>query len=352
MVHPAPSVVLVTGVSRHLGSRLAVELTRDSRIERVIGVDTAPPGPEIAGELASVEFVRADIRNPLIAKVISSSGVDTVIHMSISATPWRTGGRAAMKEMNVIGTMQLLAACQKSECVRRLVVKSATAVYGTSSRDPAAFREDAEPPSAPRSGYAKDAAEIEGYVRGFRRRRPDVTVGLLRFANIIGPNVETPLSRYFSLPTVPTVLGYDPRVQFLHEDDAVAVTRRVLQHPDPGTINVAGAGVLTLSQAIRRAGRIQLPVPAPSVGAVGRVLRGAGLLDVTPGSNRFVEFGRIVDTGRMRDELGFTPQYTTAKAFDAFIRGLPVRPVLDPATVAGWERRLGAFLSAGGAAHV
>lgn len=347
------SVVLVTGVSRYLGARLAIELAAADSVTRVIGVDTVAPTPELTARLGRVEFVRADIRNPLIAKVIATAEVDTVVHLSIAATPAVTGGgRSVMKEMNVIGTMQLLAACQKSECVRRLVVKSATAVYGTSSRDPAAFREDAEPPSAPRSGYAKDAAEIEDYVRGFRRRRPDVTVALLRFANIIGPNIETPLSRYFSLPTVPTVLGYDPRVQFLHEDDAVAVTQRALHHSGPGTINVAGAGVLTLSQAIRRAGRIQLPVPAPSVGTVGRVLSGAGLLEVTPGSNRFVEFGRIVDTGRMRTELGFTPQYTTIEAFDAFIRSLSLRAILDPAMVAGLERRFAAFLGVGGAARV
>lgn len=345
------SVVLITGVSRHLGARLATQLVRDPQIDRVIGVDTAPPGPQLARELEGVEFVRADIRNPLIAKVISSSAVDTVVHLSISATPWRAGGRSAMKEMNVIGTMQLLAACQKSECVRRLVVKSATAVYGTSSRDPAAFHEDADPPSTPRSGYAKDTAEIEGYVRGFRRRRPDVTLALLRFANIIGPNIETPLARYFSLPTIPTVLGYDPRVQFLHEDDAVAATRKALHHPDPGTVNVAGSGVLTVSQAIRRAGRIQVPVPAPSVAAVGRLLRSAGLLDSTPGSNRFVEFGRVVDTGKLRNELGFTPRYSTAEAFEAFIEALSLRPIIDAGLLSVLERRLASILG-GAAAHV
>jgi UDP-glucose 4-epimerase len=65
-----------------------------------------------------------------------------------------------------------------------------------------------------------------------------------------------------------------------------------------------------------------------------------------------VEFGRIVDTGRMRTELGFTPQYTTVEAFDAFIRSLSLRAILDPAMVAGLERRFAAFLGVGGAARV
>ena len=151
--------------------------------------------------------------------------MDTVVHLNITATPRGAGGRASMKEMNVIGTMQLLAACQKSASVRRLVVKSTTAVYGSSSRDPALFTEETEPKALPRSGYAKDAVEVEGYVRGFARRRPDVTVGVLRFTNFIGPRIDSPLVRYLGLPVVPTILGFDPRVQLLHEDDALEVLR-------------------------------------------------------------------------------------------------------------------------------
>ena len=93
--------------------------------------------------LGRTEFVRADIRNPLIAKVIASADVDTVVHMNVIATPLGAGGRTAMKEINVIGTMQLLAACQKAPSMRKLVVKSTTAVYGSSPRDPALFTEDA-----------------------------------------------------------------------------------------------------------------------------------------------------------------------------------------------------------------
>ena len=133
-----PSVVLVTGVSRWLGGALAAELVKDPSIGRVIGVDVVPP----PHDLGAAEFVRADIRNPVIAKVISHADVDTVVHMGVIATPSGAGGRVSMKEINVIGTMQLLAACQKSDSVQRLVVKSTAAVYGSSPRDPAMFTED------------------------------------------------------------------------------------------------------------------------------------------------------------------------------------------------------------------
>src|SRR5205807_2825066 len=139
-----------------------------------------------------------------IAKVITSAEVDTVVHMNVVATPLGAGGRTAMKEINVIGTMQLLAACQKATTLRRFVLKSTTAVYGSSPRDPALFTEDMEPRGLPRSGYAKDAVEVEGYVRGFGRRRPDVELTMLRFTNFIGPRIDSSLTRYFAMPAVPT----------------------------------------------------------------------------------------------------------------------------------------------------
>jgi UDP-glucose 4-epimerase len=337
-------VVLVTGVSRYLGSRLAGRLAADPSIERVIGVDTVPPVRADLDLLGRTEFVRADIRNPLIGKVISQAGVDTVVHASVTATPHGAGGRTPMKEMNVIGTMQLLAACQKSDTVRRLIVKSTTAVYGTSSRDPAIFTEDMSARSLPAGGYAKDAVEVEGYVRGFLRRRPDIEVTLLRFANFIGPFIDTPLTRYFQLPVVPTAFGLDPRMQLLHETDAIEILRLAATSSRPGTFNVAGDGALLLSQAIRRAGRVALPVPARAVSVVGRLIRRSGMADFSPEQMQFLNFGRVVCNARLKHEFGYRPAYTTAEAFESFLTGRPVDPVIKPSAVRAGEKALAGLL--------
>src|SRR4051794_26201329 len=327
-------VVLITGVSRYLGGRLASVLSADESIERLIGVDVVPPRQDVG----RTEFVRADIRNPIIAKVIASAHVDTVVHMSVIATPFGAGGRTAMKEINVIGTMQLLAACQKAPSLRKLVVKSTTAVYGSSSRDPALFTEGMEPRAQFRSGYGKDSIEVEGYVRGLGRRRPDVDVTLLRFANFIGPRIDTPFTRYFALPVVPSVFGFDPRIQFVHEDDGLEVLRRAVVENRRGTFNVAGDGVLLLSQAIRRAGRVAVPVPSPAVSMVGSLFRRAGLVDFSPEQMQFLEFGRGVDTPRLHEDFGYLPAYTTREAFDDFVVGRGLRRYIDPDRVAGLER--------------
>lgn len=315
----AGRTVLVTGVSRDLGRTFARTLANDPGVDRVVGVDVVPP----RGDLGDVTFVRADIRNPVIAKVIAKEDVDTVVHMSVIATPGSAGARGTMKELNVIGTMQLLAACQKSEQVRQLVVKSSTTAYGASSRDPAMFTEDMEPRRPPRSGYAKDVNEVERYVRGFARRRPDATVTLLRCANVIGPRVVSPLASYFRLPVIPTVLGFDPRLQFLHETDLNRVLRHAVLSNVPGTFNVAGDGLLMLSQALRRMGRTSVPLPGPAFGGVGSILKSARMADLSPELVAFLTYGRGVDTTRMRTELGFEPTYTTAAAFAEFVATIP-----------------------------
>ena len=344
----APSTVLVTGASRFVGGQLAARLAADSTIDRILAVDTVSPRQELLRRMGRAEFVRADLRNPLISKVISTAKVDTVVHASITANPRHSGGPSggprngysAMKEMNVIGTMQLLAACQKSTAVTRLVVKSTGAVYGASALDQAVFTERDEPNGIPASGYAKDAVEIEGYIRGFARRREDVDVTVLRFTNIIGPRIDTVLSRYFSLPVVPTVLGYDARVQLLHEEDALAVLERATRERLPGVFNVGGDGVLLLSQAIRRVGRIPVPIPQPAVATVGRLLRSAQLVDYSLEQTRFLNFGRVLDTTRLRTEFGFVPRWTTVQAFDDYVRGRALRPTIDPEWIATAQRCL------------
>lgn len=334
-------VVLVTGVSRYLGGKMARILTEDPSVERVIGVDVVAPTSDIGG----ADFVRADIRNPIISKVISAAEVDTVVHMGVVATPRQAGGRAPMKEINVIGTMQLLAAIQKAPSITKLVVKSTTSVYGAGASDPAVFTEDMEPRTLPTSGWAKDSVEVESYVRGLARRRPDLTVTTLRFANFLGPTANTPMAQYFSLPVIPTVLGYDARLQFVHEDDGLEVTRRAAVEDHPGIFNVAGEGVLTLSQAIRRAGRIQVPVWSPMVGVVGRWVRRGGFADFGREPIRLLTHGRAVDITRLVQGFGYVPAYSTVATFDDFVAARRLNNVISPELVTGAESVAGRLLS-------
>lgn len=321
-----PKVVLVTGVARELASRVARRLADDPTIERVIGVDLVAPKQPVG----RVQFVRSDIRSPLVSRLIEQAQVDTVVHMGVIATPRDAGGRVVQKDINVLGTMQLLAACQKASGMRRLVVKSTAGIYGASPRDPTAFTESMTARAAPRSDFARDSLEVEGYVRGMSRRRPDVGVNLLRLAPVIGPTVRTVLTDYYSRsatgwPMLPMAWGREGRLQFVHEDDAVAACAHAVRAPAVGACNVAGEGVITSSQAAAMARAMPLPVPASLWGPARSILPLGAMKALTADYQAFLSYGRVLHTGRMRDELGFKPQHSTGEAFEDFLTSLRER---------------------------
>jgi UDP-glucose 4-epimerase len=334
----SPGVVLVTGVSRYLGSHVAAQLARDPRIERVIGLDHEPPyEPD---EPIPYEYVHADIRTRPPTPVIADNGVQTVVHLAVaSGADPHAGGRAAMKEQNAIGTMQLLAACQQAPKLRKIVFRSSTAAYGASFRDPSVFTEDAEPRAVPRGGFARDVLDMEGYFRGFRRRCPEVAVTVLRFAPFIGSTAATSLTRYFAQPLVPTVLGRDPRLQFVHIDDALEILHRAVVEDHPGTYNVAGPGVITLSQAVRRAGRIALPILEPGMTAMAGLAKSLGRSDYNLDQLDLFVHGRVVDTTRLTEEFGFEPRPTPV-AFADFLRGTGAGEVLPHEMVKSMEEAI------------
>jgi UDP-glucose 4-epimerase len=332
--------VLVTGVSRYVGAHLAARLAVHPRVTRVSGVDSQPPAGELADLLAErgVEIVVGDLRGVIGA--VAGGEVEAVAHMGVISSPGRAG-RPAMKEHNIIGTMQLLAACQVAPGLRKLVVRSSTAAYGASFRDPAVFTESTPPTLMPRGGFAKDIIEIEGYVRGFTRRRPDVTTTVLRLAPFVGPDADTTLTRFFALPAVPTVFGRDPRLQFIHVDDALEILVRSVVENHRGTYNVAGSGVITLSQAVRRAGRVSIPVAEPGMSAFAAFVKASGIGEFSLDQLDLFVHGRVVDTSRLAEEYGYQPR-STEEAFGDMVRGRGLtRPgafaLLRPETVSALE---------------
>ena len=236
--------VLVTGVSSFWGGKLAQALERDPSIEVIVGV--SPEDPTL--ELERTEFVRVGTQHALLRRIVQAAQIDTVVdsRLIVDST---TALRARRHEVNVIGTMNILAACSGPDSpVRKFVFKSSAHYYGCEQDDPAYFTERMQRPHPPRTRIERDIVEAEQAVASFAERNTGVTVTTLRFVNGLGPDLRTAHAALFALPVLPSILGFDPRYQFIHEDDIVGVLEHAVREELPGVYNAAGDGVLVLSE--------------------------------------------------------------------------------------------------------
>lgn len=303
-------VVLVTGVSRDLGARFARALAASGDRE-VIGLDATAP----SHDLGRARHVRADLRSPVLTKVVLDRQVDTVVHLGLADSQ---RSRAAAKETNVIGTMQLLAGCQKAPSFKKFVLLSTGGVYGAGPIDPARFTEELAGRHLVHNGFARDALEVESYLGGLGIRRPDVVRTVLRPAPLMGGGVRTQLTRWLSLPVVPRPFGHDARLQFLHPADAVAALEAVTLHDVPGVFNIAAEDVVTLSQVLGIMGRPAIGLPAePSELAIG-LGRRTRLVNFTADDLRSLTWGRVLDTTAFVEATGVRPHYTSRRAVEEF----------------------------------
>jgi UDP-glucose 4-epimerase len=315
--------VLVTGLATYWGGRLAQALEGFEQVEAIIGVDSRDPRMEFE----RTEFVRVSNQHSLIQRIVIAAEIDTVIDTRMIVNSLGASPRDA-HENNVIGTMNILAACTGSDSpVRKFIFKSSTQYYGAEQDDPAFFTERMTRPHPPASSLERDIVEAERAAAEFAERRPDVTVTVLRCANVLGPDVDTVFTRMLSLPAVPMVFGFDPRLQFVHEDDVVHALEHAAIEDVPGTFNVAADGVLALSEAISLVGRRPLPI-LPPVGAriVAGPLRRLGLR-VPDELVNLLRFGRGTDN-RLYKATGFDYGYTSREAVIRLGEHLRLEPIL------------------------
>jgi UDP-glucose 4-epimerase len=299
--------VLVTGVANFWGERLAARLAADPGVEAVIGLDDrAPDWPMPEG----VVLVEGDVRSPDLGRLIRASEPDTIVHNGIIQFPGPGRSSRTVHDLNVVGTLQLLAACEDVPTLRTLVVRASAAIYGSEPRAPEFFTEDMAARTPLRTRFQRDLSDLEAYITAFARRRPTVTCTVLRLQPVVGRLLETPVTRLLRMPVVPTVLGFDPRLQVLHEDDSVDALAAAVRRPVAGAVNVAGAGAVSLTRTLVDLRRPFVPIPHPVYGTV------TSRLGFPEDMVRYLRFGRAVDTTRLREEIGFTPR-TTAEALEA-----------------------------------
>jgi UDP-glucose 4-epimerase len=329
--------VLVTGLGTFWGGRVAQALEARSDVDVIIGLDTREP----AVALERTEYVRTDESYSILSRIVRATQVDTIIHTFLVVDSSQVSGRQ-MHEINVIGTMNLFAAASQPESrVCNVVVKSSTLVYGSTFADPVWFTEDSRRSALPRQRVERSLIEVEGYVRDYAADNPDVSVSLLRFSNVLGEEIATPITRALQLPLVPAVFGFDPRLQFVHEVDVIRAIMFVLEHDLDGTFNVAGDGLLPWSEVAALCGRRLAPLPPVGRGLVGAALSRLGI-DMPPELVDLLTYGRGVDNRRLR-QAGFDYLCTSAGAVRAFAEAARLRRTVGGEKSYRYERDVEQF---------
>ena len=312
--------VLITGLDTFWGGRMAQALENEAGVEMILGLGANEPRVP----LERTEFVRSDQKYSILNRIVRATQVDTIVHTFLETNSVNVPSRT-LHEINVIGTLNLLAAAGTAgSSVRQVVVKSSTHIYGAAETDPTWFREEDKRTGPVRTRVERSLLEVESLVRDFTDDNPHLVVSVLRFANVLGTDIITPISHNLRRRLLPNIAGFDPLVQFVEEDDVVRALKYVTEHRIPGVFNVAGRGKLPWSEVASIGGAFLLPLPPFKPRTFVAPLRRAGIVQFPPELEGLVRFGRGVDTTKLA-AAGFEYRYTSAGAVESFARANNLR---------------------------
>lgn len=317
----SPGVIAITGIGSFLGRSLVERLLERSARLRIIGLDRRRP----FRLNARVRFHNVDLTVPTadnqVAEVLTKERVDAVVHTAFRSEP--TPDIEMDHELETIGSLHVMNACEASK-IKRLVVTSSTMLYGPWPDNPNFLTESHPLRGHPGAHSVANRVEAEGLIAGWRSRHPDTEVTVLRNCWIFGPTYWDHVVRFFSLPVVPKLMGYDPLMQLVHEEDCLHALETATLHPHPGVFNIVGRGVLPLSTILRLAGKRILSLPSsilyrlayyPSQGQSG---------DPPEAFYDYLRYLWVADGQRGWGAFG-EPTYTTREAWMSFVSARRMR---------------------------
>ncbi len=320
--HEGGRIIAVTGARSFLGRNLLGLLDEDDRVRRLVVIDEQVPasaGTKTRSYIVDRTQPNASAR---IAEILAAESVDTFVHLGGLESPSRNTAWA--HELESVGTLHVLNACRERP-VSKFVLGSSSHLYGPRFDNPNFLSESHPLRGLGDCPFLGDKIDVEDQVAVFARDQKDTCTTVLRFAPLLGPTVETFITRWLARPYVPTLLGFDPLLQVVHEVDALAALKLALDRNIAGVFNIAAEGVLPASTMIKLLGRRNLPVPHGLGARLASLLWLSGLSEVPAPMLQFLRHLCVADGQKARAELGFSPGYTTREAVSEFGATLRLR---------------------------
>jgi UDP-glucose 4-epimerase len=307
----APRTIVVTGIAGRLGRLLARRLHRDGAY-RVIGVDRRP----FLGKPKDIEHLQVDLRHKRVKDAFRGGDVSAVVHLGVMHDPRRS--EEEHHSWNIEGTTRILEHCARF-AVPKVVVLSSANIYGPRPDNPQFLTEDAPLMGAPEFPSIRDLIEIDHLASSFFWKARTVETVILRPVHILG-QVGNAISNYLRLETAPRLLGFDPMLQVIHEDDVVEAIVCALRPGVRGIFNVTGPGEVPLSAILRELGRATIPVPHPIARPLLAALWRFGVTSFPPPEINYLRYVCMVDGSRSRSELNFRPGHSLKETICAVLR--------------------------------
>lgn len=321
---PPGRVVTVTGAASFLGANLVGLLEEDETVARIVAIDVKPPQTRHT----KTRFYEVDFTQPTaearLSEIFAAERTDTLVHLAFLASP--SHGTAVAHELESVGTRHVLVAARHAH-VRKVVMWSQTILYGAHPSNPNYLTEKHALRAPASEPFFADKIEAEAEVQRFAQKAPGAIVTVLRTAPILGPTVHNYVTRYLSRRVVPTMMGFDPLVQFVHEIDAIAAVKLAVDRDHDGVFNIVADGVLPLSTVIKLAGRLAVPIPHPLAETIGAAFWLAHVSEAPPTFLRHLRFLCVADGAKAKDKMGFRPAYTTREAVLDFTSAQRLRDV-------------------------
>lgn len=310
--------IVIIGIHTDLGKLLIEKLEANPLISEYWAIDLFPVKKR---KSAKLRFLKLDLIQPgadaKLADMLAKIEATTVVHAFSKNNPSLQWVYA--HELEVIGTINVLSAIKAAK-VRKFIFCSTTAVYGASPKNPNYLSEESPIDTHPSSHFIRDKVDAEKQVSQFKKDCPEIIVTTLRFCLVVGPRCHNYFTELFRRSLVPTLFGYDPLMQFIHEADAAVALEKVTLKDYRGTFNIVGKGVIPLSYALREAGKFNAPVASFIAYPLIQVLWN---LQVMAFPGRLLDYFKylwVADGEKAKQVLEFVPQLSSKDAFLDFAK--------------------------------
>ena len=307
--------IFITGVSGYLGTRLVKQFARRHDVGSIVGIDISPP----AAPDKRLIFYQKDIRDPDMGKLMSKHDIDTVFHLAFVVQPIHDLEK--MHDIDYNGTLNVITNAHERK-VRHIIATSSTLAYGAHKDNPDILTEDHPLRGNTSYPYGYNKALSDMLMQDFSKAHPDTLVTILRPCTVFGPSVGNYVSRMLFMPVTVSVLGYNPGVQLVHEDDFVNACAAAMEKEKSGPFNVTGDGTLTVRDISRITKTTLIPLPSwvvyPLLELFWR-LRFPGI-EVNSGYLDYVRYPFVAGSDKAKKELGFDPEYDSIETLESAVR--------------------------------